>query len=150
MKYIFKININTDGDFSLPFVPDGMVYGDYGDYTFEKHYNDRDKAVEDVLKICAFLKEHMHTHRDYLKEMWNNHIDNFVKNIKTSNAAEYEHIEECIYGNYEGTEFVFFSKEVYFDSGFYVTDEELEILKRNVNNVTRDTIKQAVLALFKE
>jgi hypothetical protein len=81
MKYIFEINLYTDGDYALPFVPCGMKYdGDY-EYTFKKCYTDRDVAIDDVSKICVFLKENIRTSRDYVKESWDRHIDQYIAKL---------------------------------------------------------------------
>lgn len=150
MKYIFKINIYTDGDFSLPFVPCGMKYdGDY-EYTFEKYYKDRNKAIEDVVNICSFLKERICTSKNYIKEIWNTHIDNFVKHLKESNESVYERVEEYMSGNYEGTEFIFRAEAQRLNYSFAVTDEEFEMIHKNDSCVTNSMVKEAVLALFSD
>lgn len=150
MKYIFEININTDGDFYLPFVPCGMKYDGCERYTFEKSYRDRNVAIENIVNICAFLKEEMDTRRDYVKESWDIHIDSFVKRLKTSSESVYERVEEYMSGNYEGTEFIFRVEAQKFNCSFNVTDEEFEMIHNNDNRVTIGMVKEAVLALFKQ
>ena len=146
MRYRFEVNIYTDGDFGLPFVPRGMRYdGDYN-YSFAEYYKNRETAIESVLRICQFLKEYMHTSRDYVKESWDRHIDNFVEALKNSDSSS---IYEYMGGNYEGTEFKFTSEELYINCGFHVNDEEHDLIKRDKNNVTNEMIKEAVMALFK-
>lgn len=149
MKYTFEINVYTDGDFYLQFVPCGMSYDGSYRYTFAKSYKNRDMAIEEISSICSFLKEQMKTSRDYVKENWNKCIDNFVKNLKESNEAEFRTVTECMSGNHDGTEFIFCAEPQYINCGFYVTDEEYEIIKENSNGVTTDTIKKAVIELFK-
>lgn len=150
MKYAFKIGVYTDGDFYLKFVPCGMNYDGSYRYTFDKSYTNRDMAIEDISSICSFLKEQMSTSRDYVKESWNKCIDDFVKKLKESNEAEHITVEEYMTGNYDGTEFVFRAEPQYINCGFYVTDEEYEMIKNSSNGVTNDTIKKAVLNLFKK
>lgn len=150
MNYIFEINLYTDGDYSLPFVPCGMKYdGDY-EYTFRKSYTDRDVAIENIFSICSFLKENIHTSRDYVKENWDNHIDYFIAKLKTSSPSASERVEEYMGGNYEGTEWVFRAEVQKIDCSFFVTDEELEIIKRNDNHISRKDIKEAILSMFRK
>lgn len=52
MKYIFEINIFTDGDFGLPFVPAGMKYDGEYNYSFRKEYTNRN----------LYRKEHQWQH----------------------------------------------------------------------------------------
>jgi tryptophan-rich sensory protein len=62
MKYIFKINVKTDGDFCFPFVPAGMNYDGEYEYKFEKSYKDRDIAIKDIIYICNsfFITYHLY------------------------------------------------------------------------------------------
>lgn len=150
MKYIFEVNINTDGDFYLPFVPCGMKYDGYENYTFTKIYNNRNVAIKDALNICAFLKEQMNTNRKYLKENWNNCINRFVDCLATSNESVSERVEEYMSGNYDGTEFIFRVEAQHFNCEFGVTDEEYEMITKNGSFVTKRMIKEAVLDLFRE
>ena len=148
MNYVFEIKIYTDGDFGFQFVPRGMKYDGGYEYTFEKAYSDRDKAIEDVVDICSFLKSYMHTSRDYVKEDWSMLIDNFVKHLRESSESVYERIEEYMSGNYEGTEFVFRAEAQRVNCSFSVTDEEFEMIRNNYIHVTHSMIKEAVLALY--
>lgn len=148
MQYIFQINVCTDGDFCLPFVPRKMRY-DNGDYFFYESYNDRDRAIEDVLNICVFLKENIYTNRDYVKKLWDQCIDSFVERVKASETSADEEIIEYIGGNYDGTEFIFYVKPQHMKCEFAVTDEEYEMIKENKNDVTYDMIKEIVLDLFR-
>ena len=150
MKYIFEVNICTDGDFSFPFVPCGMEHCMYENYSFKKSYEDRDKAIEDIVNICSFLKEQMHTSRDYVREDWNECIDNFIKRLCASKKTVYEYVEECIGGNYDGTEFIFRVVPHSYKFEFRVTDEEYEMLRKNAYGVTIGMVKEAVMALFRE
>ena len=149
MKYIFKINVNTDGYFSLQYVPGGMKFDDCEHYNFKKEYNDRDTAIADIINICEFLKGQIRTPRDYVEQDWNDCVDNFVKKLKTSKEGLYERVEEYISGNYDGTEFIFYVEKEYFKCGFYVTDEEYALIKNN-HKVTNGMVKEVVMALFKE
>lgn len=150
MQYIFQINVCTDGDFCLPFIPRKMKYDEYGDYSLYESYNDRDRAIEDVLSICAFLKENIYTNRDYVKKLWEGCINNFVERLKASDASAEEEITEYISGNYDGTEFIFYVKPQHMKCEFAVTDEEYEMIKQNKNHVTYSVIKETVLDLFKK
>lgn len=147
MKYVFEIEVRTDGDFSLEFVPVGMRHDDES-YSFRREYNDREIAIEDINSICSFLKSHMHTHRDYVKEMWNNTIDEFIKYLKESVESDHEYVSELMSGNYDGTEFRFYTKEQYVKVGFYATDEEIELIKSN-KKVTDEMIKEVILDLYR-
>ena len=150
MEYIFDVNIYTDGDFHFPFVPCGMK--DYADdnYTLVRSYKDRDEAIKDVVSICSFLKEHMHTNRDYVREDLNKCIDTFLDRLCSSSETENEYIAEYIYGNYDGTEFVFRVVPHCFHYDMRVTDEEYEMINKNENGVTMGMVKEAVLALFRQ
>lgn len=149
MTYIFKININTDGDFCLPFVPRGMNYEDDYIYTFKKVYTKRDLAVEDVIDICSFLKENIFTSRDLMKERWDQCIDNFIKSLKESTNTLDEYVEECMGGNYEGTEFIFCAEPYCAHYRFYLTDEERELIQNNKDNVTVEMLKEALLTVYR-
>lgn len=149
MKYIFEINIYTDGDFYLPFVPTGMKYdGDY-EYTFKKYYRDRDEAIKDIVDICTFLKENMLTSRNYVRDTWNARISSFLKKLNKSSQGAYERVEEYMFGNYEGTEFIFYVEAEKFQCDFCLTDEEAEIIKSNKRLVTIGDVKKAILELYK-
>ena len=151
MKCNFTINIYTDGDFSLPFIPRGMFYdgdNEYADYTFEKSYKSRDKAVEDVLKICFFLKDNIHTRNDLVRERWNSCIEKFIEKVNKSSELLNGEVYERMTGNYDGTEFIFSVESESARFGFPVTDEEYEIILRNKNRVTSDMIKETILALY--
>ena len=78
MRYILKINICTDGDFGFRFVPRGMKFDE--DYTLKKEYNDKDTAIKDIVNICEFLKEQIHTNKDYVREAFNECVDGFNQN----------------------------------------------------------------------
>ena len=150
MKYIFEVNVYTDGDFGFQFVPRGMEFDGDCEYTLEKSYDDRDRAIQDITNICAFLKEQMNTDRDYVKESWNKCVDDFVLRLYQSNKSAYERVEEHMYGNYDGTEFIFRAEAEYFNCGFRVSDEELVMIKESNKLVTSGMVKEAVLALFKK
>ena len=148
MKYVFEIKIYTDGDFGFPYVPKGMTFdGDYG-YELRKEYKDRERAIKDILTICGFLKEQINTRRNYVKEYWSECVTNFVKRLEESNNI-HEYITECMSGNYDGTEISFYTEDDYVEFGFYVSDEEMELIKNNHEKVTNEMIKKAVLDLFR-
>ena len=147
MKYIFEIKIYTDGDFCFPYVPRGMAYdGDYN-YSFRESYNDRAEAIEDITDICTFLKANIYTHRDYVKESWEQHVDNFVAQLAD---PECDFISEEMGGNYDGTELILRTEQKSYGCLFRVTDEEDELIRKNERSVTREMIKEAVMALFKK
>ena len=150
MNYVFKIKIYTDGDFSLPYVPRGMTYNDCYQYKFKKSYRNIDKAIEDVLEICSYLKDNMHTSRDYVKEYWDRCIDDFVEQLNAFDKNKHEKIYSYMSGNYDGTKFSFYSKDDYVKCNFYASDEELKMIKENRNGVTNAMIKEAVMNLFRE
>jgi hypothetical protein len=148
MKYIFKINMQTDGDFGFRFVPIGMTQESYGWFSFERTYTDRFKAIEDVEEVCRFLRENIRANRDSVVEMWHTHIDNFLNSLRNSEASIDEYVEENIYGNYDGTEFLFRAAPNVVNFKFDVTDEEYARILDHRINVKQDKVKAAVLALY--
>lgn len=153
MKYVFEINIYTDGDFSFPYVPLGMTYDGNYTYNFTKEYNckkgnkeNKENAIDDVLEICTFLKENVFSWREYKKESVCRCIDDFIENIK-NNKKEHFYIEEEFSGNYDGR-FVLRTKDDYIKCGFYATDEEIELFQ-NDEGITNEMVKEAVLDLFR-
>lgn len=150
MEYIFEVNIYTDGDFCFPFVPCGMDCYSDETYRLKKFYENRDKAIEDIVNICDFLKDQMHTSRYYIHELWNECIDNFIERLYASIETEHEIVEKCLGGNYDGTEFIFQVLPHHYYCDFRINDEEYKMVKRNVNGVTSGMIKEAIMALYKE
>lgn len=149
MNYIFEINVFTDGDFRLDFVPMGMEANDDYDYVYKKVYTDREYAIKDITNICTFLKEQIKTPRDYVKEEWNECIDNFINKLNLSEKAEYEFVGSYMDGNYDGTEFTFSTESLYYNCTFNITNEEAKMIKDSKAHVTRDMIKNAILDLFR-
>lgn len=149
MEYLFKVNVNTDGDFCFPFVPSGMQDYDDDSYVLAKSYYNRDDAIKDIDNICTFLKEQIVTSRDYVREYWNETIDHFLKRLHASSKDEHEYVAAYMHGNYEGTEFVFEAVPSNYRISFPVTDEEYELLQKNGNDITIGMVKKAVLALFR-
>ena len=148
MKYIFTINIQTDGDFGFQFVPRGMTQESCDWFKFERTYTDRAKAIEDVEEVCRFLRENIRTNRDSMVETWHTCIDNFLTSLRNSEASNDEYVEENIYGNYDGTEFLFRAAPNVVNFKFDVTDEEYARILDHRINVMREQIKAAVLALY--
>ena len=150
MEYIFDINISTDGDFSFPYVPcDMKYYPTSGTYSLNKIYDDKVSAIKDITDICAFLKEQMQTDRDWVKEMFNERIDNFVLRIYEANIDIGTYISEYMSGNYDKTEFAFYVQSNRYNFTLNLTDEEFELIRKNGKNITIWQVKDAVLALFK-
>lgn len=147
MQYVFHINIQTDRDFNFSFVPNGMRQFQDGSYSLEKTYIDKEKAVKDALNICAFLKDHICTKRDYVKEEWHQCVDEFMDRLCTN--SDHEYVGAFMGGNYAETEISFRSVKGRCSFDFSVTDEELELINKNENDVTLGMIKKAVLALYK-
>ena len=150
MKYNFKVTIHTDGDFHFPFVPCGMKGDGYEFYMLDKDYRDRNEAIQDMLNICAFLKEQMQTEREYVRDYWNKTVDCFVNRLQASEARIGEYVYSCMNGNYYGTEFVFEAHPSVYQFELMLTDEEHECINTNKNGVTLGMVHDAVLALFKE
>lgn len=150
MKYILEIGIYTDGDFNLPFVPRGMMYVDEYTYIYKKTYDDRAIAVKDAVEICDFLKKQMDTSRDYVREDWNECVDNFMKNLKESKETEDEFVTSCMSGNYDGTKFAFYTEKQFVDFRLCVTVEEHKLISENRNRITDEMVKEAILALLKK
>ena len=150
MKYNFKVTIHTDGDFNFPFVPCGMKDDGYEFYMLDKDYKDRSEAIKDILSICAFLKEQMQTGREYVRDYWNKTVDCFMNRLQASEARIGEYVYACMDGNYYGTEFTFKAIPHTYQFEFMLTDEEYELIRKNVNNINMDMVRNAVMALFKE
>lgn len=154
MKYIFKININTDGDFGFDFVPTGMIYDGFETFTFETDYPDIIIAKERIITICKFLKEHIRIpeFRDYVKKQWDECVDEFIEKIyKLDNPTSDEMVISDMSGNYAETEFYFYAKTEPVTIKMYdVTHEERELIKRNKDKVTSEMLKEAVLTLYRE
>ena len=150
MKYIFEINIFTDGDFGLPFVPAGMKYDGEYNYSFRKEYTNRNIAIESAIEICTFLKEQISTHRETVKESWEYHTDEFIRNLKESTESAGERVESYMGGNYEGTEWIFRAEPRTFNFAIDLTDEELELILdvRQGNRIGYEDIKKAILELY--
>lgn len=149
MDYIFKINISTDGDFAFPYTPRSMEFDGCEDYELEKSYGDRDSAIKDITNICAFLKDQMHTSREYVRKDFNKMIDDFVKRLYESDDTAYTFISEHMYGNYDGTEITFQVQPHKYNLSLKLTDEEYALIRKNEKLVTIEQVKNAVLALFK-
>lgn len=148
MKYIFEINIQTDGDFGFQFVPTGMTEENSEWYTFERSYIDRDKAIEDVGNICKFLRENVCAVRDSVIATWHCCIDNFLTELQNSEASVNECVETTADGNYYGTRFLFRAAPKIINFKFDVTDEEYNRILDHRINVKQARIKAAVLALY--
>jgi len=147
MKYVFEIDVYTDGDFCLPFVPRGMRYDNDYTYTFVEEYNDRDRAIKDAIDICDFLRNHMHTSREYVKRDWNECIDKFVHRLEGAGDDLYQNVEAHMSGNYEGTGFRFRQHVQHVNVSFGVTDDEYETI-RSRGDITTEMIKAAVMSLY--
>lgn len=149
MKYIFEVNVYTNGDFSLPFIPRGMIYDCEWGYSLRTSYTDRDNAINDILSICNFLKHNMKTDINYLKNRWGECIDSFINAIEESDSSQPQIIDEYMGGNYEGTEFKFYTEDIqYVNYTFKVTNEEYELIKNN-EDITNEMIKEAIIDLYK-
>lgn len=149
MKYVLEISINTDGDFTFPFVPRGMEYYSDCSYNFSKTYNDINKAKEDVKTICTFLRGNMGTDRDYVREQFYGCVDEFISKVDSyGGSSKNEVVASYMSGNYDGTVFEFYSEEQWVDCGFHVSEEEYQMIKGS-KNVTQEIIKEAVLNLFR-
>lgn len=150
MKYIFEINIFTDGDFGFPFVPAGMEYDGEYNYSFRKEYINRNIAIESAIEICTFLKEQISTHRETVKESWECHTDEFIRNLKESTESAGERVRSYMGGNYDGTEWIFRAEPRTFNFSIDLTDEELELIQdvRQRNRIGYEDIKKAILELY--
>lgn len=149
MEYIFRINLSTDGDFALPYTPRGMEYDGAECYELEKSYNDREHAIKDIIDICAFLKEQMQTSRDYVRKDFNKMIDDFVTRLCSTDDTAYTYVNECMCGNYDGTEIVFQVVPHKYNISLRLTDEEAELICKNEKLITFEDVKEAILNLFR-
>ena len=150
MKYLLEIRIRTDGDFHFPFVPVGMQYDGDEEYDFTKEYKDRNEAINDVVNICAFLQEHIHTDNAYVRDYWNTAVNYFVNRLRASKEKIGEYVYSFMDGNYSGTEFIFHAIPNEYRFEMMLTDEEYELIKKNGSNINMGTIHDAVMSLFKE
>lgn len=151
MEYIFEVNISTDGDFCFPYVPCDMKwYPTSETYSLKKSYDDKASAIRDITDICAFLKEQMCTHRDWVRKMFNERIDSFVLQLYGADDTTGTYIYEYMSGNYDGTEFIFRVQPHVYNFSLSLTDEESELIRKNGKLVTIGQVKDAVIALFKQ
>ena len=156
MKYKLKINLYTDGDFGFDYVPTGTVRYECGpEYIYEYEYDDRKSAIENTKRICNFFRENIRTNdsKIYVKYNIRECIDTFLERIMEFEGSDkniHVNIHEYVHGNYDGTEFSFESTDDYISCGFYVSDEEQEIITKNIHLVSNDMIKEAVLNVFRE
>lgn len=150
MEYIFEATICTNDDFAFPFVPCDMERFVDGTYSLKKSYENRVSAIVDVTNICTFLKEHIETNSNWTRETWVECVDNFVESLHSSKEGAHELVEEYMSGMYEGTELIFRAKPCGYDVRLDLTDEEYEMIRKNVNGVTLGMIKNSVLKLFRE
>ena len=156
MKYKLKINLYTDQDFRFDYVPTDMVRFEIGpEYVYECQYDNKKSAIENTKRIYNFLKENIITNESklYVKDTIRECIDKFLDRViefEGSDKHNHVNIHEYVYGNYDGTEFSFESTDDYLNCGFYVNDEEQEIITKNIHFVSNDMIKEAVLNVFKE
>lgn len=155
MRYIFEMDLHTDGDFGFPFlVPCGLIWNDdEGKYSFKKIYSNRKTAVKEVNEICSYLKDNVHG-IDYVVDGVRLMFEKFLNelNSNTSNenlSIENEYVYEEMSGNQDGTVITFHSEpEYYYDLPW--TDEELDIIFKSNKFPTQKDLKQAILNLYKE
>lgn len=148
MDYTFELRINTDGDFGFSYGPIGMIYNaEYQTYDFFRSYKEKNLAINDIIGIIDILKNSIHTSRDYVKNAWLEHCDNFIEKIV---SMESEYICEEMGGNHEGTKLLFVrERPLCLSVDIYLTDEEYEMIK-NRTDIDYYDIKDAILKLYKE
>lgn len=151
MKYRFTINIYADNDFGIYFVPRGMEYDDDNDtYSYEKEYVNKDTCKVDVLEICELLKQHFFSSRYYVEESFMNCINKFIEDVECRiDDSDFGHTQSSVWGNYD-IEFKLERIPERLLCNFNLTDEELNIIKKNKNNVTDEMVKAAVMGLYQE
>lgn len=152
MRYILELDISTDGDFGFDYVPVGMECDSWKNcYSLTKEYNDEGLATRDIVNICAFLKENIQCDRDWVKEMFCQRMDNFIHQIYAADFTNTDtYIYESMSGNYDGTSFVFRVAPCEFTFSLNLTDEEFKLVRKKTGLVTREQIKDVVMALYKE
>lgn len=151
MEYIFEVNISTDDDFGFSYIPRDMkYYPTNGTYSLKNSYDDKASAIKDITDICAFLKGQMSTGRDWVKEMFNERIDSFVRQVCEVDVSVDTYIAEYMSGNYDGTEFIFRVQPHRYNFSLNLTDEEAELIRKNGKCVSIGQVKEAILALFKQ
>lgn len=146
MKYVFKINIYTDGNFGFSFIPRGMNWNDDESYDFKMVYHNRDEAIQDAITICEFLTKYMYTYSPDVKTNWNICVNKFIVQLKENDK---NYIYSDMRGNYPNTEFILYEEPEHFKCEFFITDEEHEMFLRNHNKVTLDMIREAVFNLYR-
>lgn len=149
MNYILEIEINTDDDFCIPYVPRGMEYDESGLYSLRKKYEDREKAIHDTLDIVNFLDRQMETSRDYVRRKWNECINDFTRQLEENVHEDEMFTHSTMSGNYDGTNFRFYSQTKKVNFALSVTDEEYKLIMENRRNI-HDDIKNFILNMCKK
>jgi len=144
MKYKFDFTLSTDGDFGMKYVPSGMK-SDYEEYSLEKEFDDRDKAISYIKETCEFIKNNISCHHDFALEDLKEMLDRFCKDIEENPDKGF--YSDYMSGNYDGTEVIFkvIPNKVNFEFGF--TDEEYEIFKKAAQTklITNKDLKDVIL-----
>ena len=81
IKYIFKILIYTDNEFSIPYVPAGMTFDWDKTYSLTKEYSDIAYAIADIEDICLFLRQNIRSEYCFVDDYWAGLIDEFLKKV---------------------------------------------------------------------
>lgn len=155
MRYIFEMDLHTDGDFDFSFLipfPCGLIWNNEKEkYSFKKEYSNRKTAVKEVNEICSYLKDNVHG-INYVVDRVRLMFEEFLKELNSNTSNENPSIEnEYVYEEMSGnqTEITFYSEpEYYYDLPW--TDEELDIISNSKNSPTQKDLKQAILNLYKE
>lgn len=153
MRYIFEMDLHTDGDFGFPFlIPCGLIWNNEKEkYSFKKEYSNRKTAVKEVNEICTYLKDNVHG-INYVVDRVRLMFEEFLKELNSNTSNENPSIEnEYVYEEMSGnqTEITFYSEpEYYYDLPW--TDEELDIIINSKKSPTQKDLKQAILNLYKE
>lgn len=141
MRYELNINLYTDGDYGLKFIPCDMRWDDE-EYTLRKEFSNSDKAVKETLEICEFIKNHVHGRAaDSIKYC----IDLFTDKLKSTEITPFTEIYECAGGNYDGTYFEFRAIPEIRTMNLYMSDETAKIF----DSWDRDDLTDAIMELIK-
>lgn len=140
MRYELNINLYTDGDYGLKFIPRDMRWDD-GEYTLRKEFSNGDKAVKETLEICEFIKNHIHGRADSIKCC----IDLFIHKLKSTEITPFTEIYKCVGGNYDGTYFEFRAIPEIRTINLHMSDETAEMF----DNWDTKELTNAIIELIK-
>jgi len=149
MKYVFKFYLSTDGDFGMDYVPLGMEYDGCEEFSLEKEFNDKNKAIAYIKKTCNYIKNNIHCVHDFALEDLKDMLDRFCKDLEENPDKGY--YSDYMSGNYDGTEITFKEVPNIVKFEFSFTDEEYELFKKAAQTklITNKDLKNIIMNEFK-